>query len=95
MFVMVIMMILISFYINVYGDNDDVGDNLSVNGKADNDQKIAEGCHHYANLIIRMMIMMMITMTMIKMMGSTAMETAMSTVRNMPKGAGQQEGPQS
>ena len=25
----------------------------------------------------------------------TAMETAMSTVRNMPKGAGQQEGPQS
>ena len=91
---MMIMMSLVLCQMNVLDDNDGIDDNLSVNGKADNDQEIAEGCHHYANLI-RMMIMTMITMTMIKMMGSTAMETAMSTVRNMPKGAGQQEGPQS
>ena len=86
---MMIMLSLVLCQMNVLDDNDGIDDDLSVNGKADNDQEIAEGCHHYANLI-RMMIM-----TMITVMGSTAMETAMSTVRNMPKGAGQQEGPQS
>ena len=30
----------------------DYDDNLSVNGKADDDQEIAKGCHHNANLII-------------------------------------------
>ena len=60
---------------------------LSVNGKANNDKEVAKGSYHYANLV-RIKIKIIFSYF-------TAMETAMSTVRNMPKGAGQQEGPQS